>query len=61
MAKQRGCHLELLLRNPSKPVDLNYDMHKVIKLLEEITEQAKPAIEPEVGTSNAPAPRSKGE
>ncbi len=35
MAKQRGCHMELLLRNPSKPIDPNYDIRKIAKLLQD--------------------------
>jgi pilus assembly protein CpaB len=34
MAKQRGCHLELLLRYPGKPKDTDYDIKKVRKWLE---------------------------
>jgi Flp pilus assembly protein CpaB len=35
LAKQRGCHLELLLRHPNKPLDLNYDIKKVKRMLED--------------------------
>jgi Flp pilus assembly protein CpaB len=35
LAKKRDCHLELLLRNPSKPVDPSYDIKKIKKLLED--------------------------
>jgi Flp pilus assembly protein CpaB len=34
LAKQRGCHLSLLLRHPSKPRDPSYDMSKIKKMLE---------------------------
>jgi Flp pilus assembly protein CpaB len=36
LAKQRGCHLELLLRHEGKPVDPTYDMKKIRKLLETV-------------------------
>lgn len=35
LAQKRGCTLELLLRNPTKPIDPNYDIKKVKKLLED--------------------------
>jgi pilus assembly protein CpaB len=35
LAKQRGCHLSLLLRNPEKPIDPTYDMKKIIKILQD--------------------------
>jgi len=35
LAQKRGCSLELLLRNPNKPLDANYDIKKVKKLLED--------------------------
>jgi Flp pilus assembly protein CpaB len=34
LAKQRGCHLELLLRHPGTPLDKDYDIKKIKKLLE---------------------------
>lgn len=34
LAKHRGCHLSLMLRHDGKPLDPNYDMKKVKKLLE---------------------------
>jgi Flp pilus assembly protein CpaB len=33
LAKQRGCYFELLLRQPGKPTDPDYDIRKVKKLL----------------------------
>lgn len=35
LAQQRNCHLSLLLRHPGKPVDPNYDIKKIKKLLED--------------------------
>jgi Flp pilus assembly protein CpaB len=35
LAKHRGCHLELLLRHPGKPIDPDYDIKKVKKMLED--------------------------
>jgi Flp pilus assembly protein CpaB len=35
LALQRGCHLQLLLRNPQKPTDPSYDIKKIIKLLQD--------------------------
>lgn len=34
LAKKRGCHLELLLRNPNKPLDKDYDIKKVKEMLQ---------------------------
>jgi pilus assembly protein CpaB len=36
LAKQRGCHMALLLRHEGKPIDPNYDMKKIRKLLESV-------------------------
>lgn len=35
LAKQRGCHVELLLRHPNKPIDPKYDIAKVKKILQD--------------------------
>jgi len=35
LAKQRGCHLELLLRPPGKPLEKAYDIKQIKKLLED--------------------------
>lgn len=35
LSKLRGCHLELLLRHPDKPVDKDYDIKKVIAMLQD--------------------------
>jgi Flp pilus assembly protein CpaB len=35
LASQRGCHMRLLLRNPSKPIDPTYDIKRIIKLLQD--------------------------
>lgn len=41
LAKQRGCHMELLLRHPGKPVDPTYDIKQVIKLIQDEKSEAK--------------------
>jgi Flp pilus assembly protein CpaB len=41
LAKHRGCHLELLLRHPGKPIDPDYDIKKVKKLLEDEKQPAE--------------------
>jgi hypothetical protein len=35
MAKERGCRLELLLRNPQKPLDTKYDINRVKKIIQD--------------------------
>lgn len=35
LAKQRGCHLELLLRNPNKAIDPKYDIKQITKILQD--------------------------
>ncbi len=55
LAKQRGCHMSLLLRHDGKPLDPNYDMKKIKKLLET---NKNPSIfvrsEAERGVANPP-------
>jgi hypothetical protein len=55
LAQERGCHLQLLLRHPGKPIDKDYDIRKVAELLRDIAPGGKPKEEP----SNTPAPGSK--
>ena len=43
LAKLRGCHLELLLRHPDKPIDPGYDIKKVIAMLQDEKSSAKPS------------------
>jgi len=64
LAKQRGCHLELLLRYPGKVKDKDYDINKIKKLLEDEKNSATvtktgedPDTEPPVvGEFPTPAP-----
>ena len=35
LAQQRGCHMQLLLRHPGKPLDKDYDIKKIKQLLED--------------------------
>jgi hypothetical protein len=41
LAKHRGCHLELLLRYQGKPIDPDYDIKKVKKMLEDEKQPAE--------------------
>jgi Flp pilus assembly protein CpaB len=41
LAKQRGCHMSLLLRHEGKSIDPNYDMKKIRQLLESVTTPQK--------------------
>jgi len=41
LAKQRGCHLELLLRHPGKPLEKAYDIKMIKKLLEDTRQGAE--------------------
>jgi pilus assembly protein CpaB len=43
LAKQRNCHLSLLLRHEGKPLDPSYDMKKIKKMLE--TDKSKTKFE----------------
>jgi len=44
LAKNRGCHLELLLRHPGTPTDKDYDIKKIRKMLESDKSPAKTVI-----------------
>jgi Flp pilus assembly protein CpaB len=69
LAKQRGCHLELLLRHPGKPLEKAYDIKQIKKLLEDFrtgaevykTEDGRPIDDPSselpVFPSTAPDPK----
>jgi Flp pilus assembly protein CpaB len=72
LAKQRGCHLELLLRHPGKAPDKDYDIKKVYALLQDEKNPAKshpthkgesadPGVEPWVVPITAPDPKEKEE
>jgi pilus assembly protein CpaB len=54
LAKQRGCHLQLLLRNPSKPIDPTYDIKKIIKLLQDDSPGTLVATESPEGRQSVP-------
>lgn len=41
LAQQRGCHLQLLLRHPGKPLDKSYDIKEIKKLLENVRNSAE--------------------
>jgi pilus assembly protein CpaB len=71
LAKQRGCHLELLLRHPGKKMDPDYDIKKIKQMLED---QKNPALlkkteegfdpsseEPVLPSTVAPAPQPRAE
>jgi len=69
LAKQRGCHLELLLRYPGKPLEKGYDIKQIKKLLEDTrtgaevykTEDGRPIDDPSselpVFPNTAPDPK----
>lgn len=41
LAKQRGCHLELLLRHQGKPLDSTYNIDKILELMQDDKSSAK--------------------
>lgn len=56
LAKQNDCRLELLPRDPKKPVDPAYSIDRVVKFLEELDAKEVAAVQaPDI----APAPRLK--
>lgn len=55
LAKQRGCHLELTLRHPNKPIDKDYDIKKVIAMIQD---EKNPALLKK--TENARDPNDTG-
>jgi len=71
LAQQRGCHMQLLLRHPGKPLDKDYDIKKIKQLLEDQknptllkkTEEASDPEEPVFPRTpiEAPAPSPKTE
>jgi pilus assembly protein CpaB len=72
LAKQRGCTLELLLRYSGKPLDKDYDIKKIRKLLEDPQHKARTVITSDGKTGDgdvtpwtppqvAPAPGEKKE
>lgn len=52
LAKQRGCTLELLLRHSGKPLDKDYDLKKIRKLLEDPQHKAKTVVTAAGGDSD---------
>ena len=56
LAKSRGCHLELLLRHPGKPLDKEYDIKKIKQLLEDQKQRRR--AEDDRRTA-APIPRNR--
>jgi Flp pilus assembly protein CpaB len=76
LAKQRGCTLELLLRYSGKPLDKDYDLKKIRKMLEDPQHKTKTVVtadksgDADVGpwnppvagpTTTAPSPAEKKE
>ncbi len=44
LAEKRGCDLSLLLRNPEKPIDTEYDIKQVMAMLEDATHSVEAPI-----------------